>query len=433
MGKTVIQNKRQACIACGAPLASDIVMIGDQYPSAIYVSEKSTIMNELVASSLNLTRCMNKGCHLVQLANTYDLQYVFDHYPYESSSTATMQQILQEVVNDALGIISLESDDVVLDIGGNDGTLLGLIKQPVRARVNIDAAAGVKQSVTAANYQHVHAQFKAEVYQKLDLPKPRLIFSVAMFYHLNDPLDFCRNICEVMSDDSIWVLQMTYLGTMLRDNIFDNIVHEHAAYYSLYSLEALLAQVGLHIAEARLVESYGGSLRVFIVKNPQRIPKQHRRKDYVAIKQFEAEQQTNTYEALYAFNSCTQLLRDSIRAIVDHLVQGHGPLWGFGASTKGNMILQFLGIKTDRMSCILDNNPKKIGTLTTGSMIPIIAEETNLERLPKYLFVLPYYYTKAFVRIIQKRLPAGQHIHLFVPLPHPHFITVSSKGGSNDK
>jgi NDP-4-keto-2,6-dideoxyhexose 3-C-methyltransferase len=420
----MIQKKRTACISCGVPLAGDIVIIGNQYPSAIFVSEKSPVTSELTAMSLNVTRCTNESCALVQLANEYDLQYVFDHYPYESGSTATMKQILQDVANDAVRIAPLSSEDVVLDIGGNDGTLLSLIKKPVRARVNIDAAAGVAQLVSSPDYQHLHARFNAQVYLSLGLPDPRLIFSVAMFYHLNNPLDFCRNVRQIMSDNSVWVLQMTYLGTMLRDNIFDNIVHEHAAYYSLSSLEALLTRVGLHIAEARLIESYGGSLRVFIVKDPERFPKEYWRRSYADIQRFETEHLTNTCEALRAFNSRALLLRDSIGAIVGHLVQRYGPMWGFGASTKGNMILQYLGIKTDRMSCVLDNSPKKIGTLTMGSMIPIVDEVSYLDRLPKYLFILPYYYTNAFVKIIQKRLAVGRQVHLFVPLPHPRFVTV---------
>ena len=429
MEKVVIQKKRVLCISCGAHLANDIVVIADQYPSAIFISGNSPVVSGLTATSLNLTRCTNESCGLVQLANEYDLQYVFDHYPYESSSTATMKQILQDVVDDAKRVTSLNNEDVVLDIGGNDGTLLSMIRQPVRARVNIDAASGVAQLVSAPDYRYVHARFNAEIYRNLGLPNPRLIFSVAMFYHVNNPIDFCRSVREIMSDNSVWVLQMTYLGTMLRDNIFDNIVHEHTAYYSLSSLETLLSQVGLHIAEARCVESYGGSLRVFIVKDPAKFPKEYWRKDYINIQRFETENQTNTYEALYAFNSRIHLLRDSIRAIVDHLVQRHGPLWGFGASTKGNMILQYLGIKTDRISCILDNSPKKIGTYTTGSMIPIVDEAVYLDRLPEYLFVLPYYYTNAFVQIIQKRLVFKHQVHLFVPLPYPHFVTVSHKGG----
>lgn len=420
------EKKRQHCISCGSPLPESIVHIGDQYPSAIFVAEGDEIIDELVATNLNVTRCSGEDCALVQLSHEYDLQYVFDHYPYESGSTATMKQILQSVLDDAYQVVALGPDDVVLDIGGNDGTLLSLIDTPVRARVNIDAAAGVRQLVNSPDYFHVYSRFSAETYRALDIPCPRLITSVAMFYHLNNPLDFCRNIREVMSDDSVWVLQMTYLGTMLRDNIFDNIVHEHTAYYSLSSLESLLSRVGLHIAEARIVESYGGSLRVMIVKEPKHFPREHWRKNYLKIQEFESEHRTNSFEALYAFNSRTQLLRNSIGAIVDHLVKKSGPIWGFGASTKGNMILQFLGITTDRMACILDNGEKKIGKFTTGSMIPIVDETSYLERLPEYLFVLPYYYTKAFVKIIRKRLASGQHVHLFVPLPHPHFVTVEA-------
>ena len=175
-----------------------------------------------------------------------------------------------------------------------------------------------------------------------------------------------------------------------------------------------------------------GRVRVFIVKDPTKYPKEHWQKDYLTIQRFETENKINTYEELYAFNSRTQLLRDSIGAIIDHLVQLHGPLWGFGASTKGNMILQYLGIKTDRISCILDNSPKKIGTSTAGSMIPIFDEKSNLDHMPEYMLVLPYYYTNTFVKIIQKHMTIGQHVYLFVPLPHPHFVKVINNGESHE-
>ncbi len=420
----VIQKKRTKCISCGSELPEDIVIIGDQYPSAVFLSDNDPNPPDLHASSLNVTRCPENSCSLIQLSYEYDLQYVFDHYPYESGSTATMKQILQDVVNDAQKIVQLKPDDVVLDIGGNDGTMLGLISSPVKARVNIDAAAGVKQTVTANDYHHVRARFNTESYKNLDLPNPRLITSVAMFYHLNNPLEFCRNVSGIMSQDSVWILQMTYVGTMLQDNIFDNIVHEHVAYYSLFSVEALLAKVGLSIAEARIVKSYGGSLRLFIVKDLTRFPKEYFRKEFPSIQNYENIHRTNTFEALYAFNSRTQLLRESLSAIIKHLAKERGSIWGFGASTKGNMILQFLGINTDQLPCILDNSTKKIGTKTTGSLVPIVEEAAYISKLPEYLLVLPYYYTEAFVRIIQKHLHVGQKVHLLVPLPYPKFITI---------
>jgi NDP-4-keto-2,6-dideoxyhexose 3-C-methyltransferase len=420
-------KKRNHCISCGSNLSEDIVFIGDQFPSAIFLSDDAPPPPELKSSSLNLSRCTNEACQLIQLSNHYNLQYVFDHYPYESGTTATMKKILQDVVDDAQSIINLDSDDVVLDIGGNDGTMLGLIKQPVRAKVNIDAAAGVVQTVSDPNYIHIHTQFNADAYLSLDLPKPKLITSVAMFYHLSDPLAFIKDVHKIMDNQSVWVLQMTYVGTMLRDNIIDNIVHEHVAYYSLSSLKYLLSLVGLQIADAKIVESYGGSLRVFIVKDKSAYPDLKWGKEIGHVESFEIENKTNTVEALREFDTRAQLLRSTLKAAVNHLATRCGPLWGFGASTKGNMILQFIGATDKEIPCILDNSLKKIGSKTTGTLIPIVSETEYLKNPPRYLMVLPYYYTSTFVKIIGNTLKPGTELDLFVPLPFPYYVPVSSK------
>ena len=418
-----MQNRRVKCISCGSELPEDIVLIGDQYPSAVYLAD-GDMPATLHRSSLNVTRCVDPSCTLVQLSNEYDLQYVFDHYPYESGITATMKDILSDVAKDCRDVVCLKPDDVVLDIGGNDGTMLDLFNMQLKARVNIDAAAGVTQTVTDDNYHYRRSRFDAKVYQSIGLPNPKLITSVAMFYQVENPIQFCRDVTTIMDDDSVWVLQMTYVGTMLENNILDNIVHEHVAYYSLHSIEALLKTVGLSIAEARIVDSYGGSLRLFIVKNPALFPKNHWRKDYASVVSYEEKHRTNTFEALYAFNSRSQLIRKCINGIIEHLVEEQGPIWGFGASTKGNMLLQFLGADVHKISCILDNSSKKIGTKTTGTLVPIVDEAAELSKAPKYLIVLPYYYTDAFVEIIRKKMKRGGEIHLLIPLPYPRFITL---------
>lgn len=417
-------NIERKCIACGSNLESDIVIVGDQYPSAIFSSKKNEVESEISPSNLNVTRCSN--CKLVQLSHKYDLQCVFDHYPYESNSTATMRDILKNVVESSKSVVNLTNEDVVLDIGGNDGTLLEFINQPVKARVNIDAAAGVKQLISSSDYHYIHSKFKASVYENLGLPKPKLIFSIAMFYHLNDPITFCNDVKKIMSDDSVWIIQLTYLGTMLRDDIFDNIVHEHAAYYSLKSLKSVLLSVGLHIINAEIVKSYGGSLRVFVVKNPDNFPKYDSLND---VEKFETDNETNYIGSLYDFNNRMQLIKYSLNNTINKIVCESGPIWGFGASTKGNMLLQFLNIKENKMPVILDNSIKKIGKWTTGSSIPIVEERAYIKSIikHKYLFVLPYYYTDAFVKIIERYLNVGSKVSLLVPLPHTHFVHIEGK------
>ena len=207
-------------------------------------------------------------------------------------------------------------------------------------------------------------------------------------------------------------------------NIFDNIVHEHVAYYSLFSVEALLKKFGLIIADAKLVKSYGGSLRLFIVKNKEKFPKTHWRKYYSTVQEYEKINLTNSFEALYSFNGRIQLIRKTLKDLIDYIINESGPIWGFGASTKGNMILQFLGINHEQIPCILDNSIKKIGCKTTGSLIPIVDESIYLEKLPKNLLILPYYYTDTFIQIIKRKLKKGEKINLIIPLPYPKILTI---------
>jgi NDP-4-keto-2,6-dideoxyhexose 3-C-methyltransferase len=418
-----VVSKRECCVSCGSPLLPDLVEIGEQFPSAVFLSHDGPEPAGLVKSSLNLTRCANDACALIQLSWSYDLQYVFDHYPYESGTTATMRDVLGDVIDDALRVVPLTSQDVVLDIGGNDGTLLSLLPTEVRARVNIDASA-VQQRLHAPNYVHVHDRFSATAYKRLGLPSPRLITSVAMFYHLSDPISFCRDVADIMSHQSVWILQMTYVGTMLRDLIVDNVVHEHVAYYSLKSLEHLLGQVDLKVADAKLVPSYGGSLRVFIVRDLAAMPADLRHVHRASLEEFERTHSTNELQALLVFGRQIEQVKQTLRGLLGHLSERHGPIWGFGASTKGNMLLQWLEFGASDLPCILDNSAKKIGRLTTGSRVPIVDERTQLPQVPDYLLALPYYYADAFVRIIQAAVPRGRRVYLIVPLPYPKMVPI---------
>ena len=421
--KSTISHK---CISCSSVLVDDLVEIGDQYPSAIFLEKRDQVPEGLSPSSLNLSKCSNEKCGLVQLTEIKNLQYVFDHYPYESGSTATMKEKLKSIIDDSLNYVELSENDVVLDIGGNDGTMLSLINQKVHAKVNIDAASGVKQKIFDDNYFHIHSKFNYKSYNTLNFQAPKIIYSVAMFYHLSDPKSFCKDISKLMSEDSLWVLQMTYLGSMLKDNIFDNIVHEHVAYYSLKSLEFLLSMFNLSIIESKVVDSYGGSLRVFIKKNATKKIIDFNRKQYFEIQRFEKENNTNTLEGLWAFNERTKLLKVTLKNIINHINEIHGPMFGFGASTKGNMLLQLLNLDERNISCVLDNSLKKIGTYLTGNNIPILNENIIEKQCSNYIIVLPYYYKNALLSIIKKKLPTGSDINVLIPLPEPHFINIKN-------
>jgi NDP-4-keto-2,6-dideoxyhexose 3-C-methyltransferase len=419
--------KREKCIVCNDYLNFDSVIIGNQYPSAIFTDNDKKYKKVIKTSSLNLAKCSNSVCGLVQLSTHYNLDMVFENYPYISGTTATMKSILNDVLEEGVKVANPSADDVVLDIGGNDGTMLSFLNRNVAYKINMDAAHGVESVSIEGNYKKVVGLFSSKAYSRLNLQQPKLIFCVAMFYHLDNPRQFCDEVASIMNDESIWVIQMTYLKTMLEENIYDNVVHEHNAYYSMHSLEFLLKLSGLHICGARIVKSYGGSMRVYVKKISDQIFINDLYNEYKKIKAIEVEVGINSNKPLELFNERIKLLKQSSKNLLDHILDLEGKIVALGASTKGNMICQFLGISSKQVKCVLDNNSKKIGKFMTGSNIPIEDENEWIERLPRYLLVLPYYYIDHFIEMVAKNTMKNQVRYLIVLLPVPRLIKVEGR------
>lgn len=406
------------CVVCECPLDLDVAVIGDQYPSAVYLDGVTEKQFGLSKSSLNLSRCSNSHCNLVQLTKPIDLDIVYEHYPYQSGTTATMRMILADVVDEVLSFQPLQPGSVVLDIGGNDGTLLNQIENPKTILVNIDAASNVSQDYDIPNYTYVNSRFNQAAYLELDIPAPTLIFSIAVFYQLHDPLQFLRDVESIMNEDSLFVLQMTYLDSMYAHNIFDNVVHEHVTYFSLSSLMFIAELAGLKIVGARIVNSYGGSLRAYLVKKSSNRAIDSLNSLTSEILITEAHKKTDSTEALVRFGTEFKSWQLIAGEMLDFQFKNYGPIIGMGASTKGNMILQALNIDSTVMPYILDNNIKKIGSRTTGSFIPIV-DEKNLDDLEINMLILPYYYQDFFFKILKPKIRTGEFMEFITPLPKP--------------
>ena len=256
------------CVVCGSELLEDIVEIGKQYPSAIFCKSNDPFRESLKASSLNVTKCSNRSCNLIQLSNPISLDDVFAKYPYQTSTTISMRSILTDLRESCNKRLTekLEDNDVILDIGGNDGTFLSLYDNTSIQKVNIDAAQNIQQVCVDENYTYINELFSAEAYkQKFNKP-PRLITSTAMFYHLHNPVEFTTNVASIMDDSTIWCIQMSYAASMIENCVVDNIVHEHVTYYTFQSLSHLMSICNLEIFDAEVIDVYGGSIRAFIKK-----------------------------------------------------------------------------------------------------------------------------------------------------------------------
>ena len=409
------------CVVCGSKLHHDVVLIGDQYPSAIFTTEKDPFRNKLNKSSLNLTKCSNHLCGLIQLSEPVSLADVFEKYPYESSSTLSMKSILLDVKSACEGRLpnKLNANDIILDIGGNDGTLLSLFADSGAGLVNIDAAHNVKQVISSKRYKYVNSLFSQSEYINLSLKPPKLITSVAMFYHLIDPISFTKDVARIMDNDSIWCLQMSYAGSMMKNCIVDNIVHEHITYYTLKSLNYLMNLCGLEIFDAEIIPVYGGSIRAFIKKKSRQYLSGEKSSRLKHIEDAEELFSYNELSSLINFNNTAITFKNNFRLLLDCLIDQGESIYGFGASTKGNMLLQFLDITGNHMYGVFDNSPKKIGTTMIGSNIKVLDERCLDDYDVSTLISLPYYYHDDFKKLIPKlsKKKCQNKIKLIKPLP----------------
>src|SRR3989344_1943127 len=221
----MIAPKIKKCRVCGNTELTPCVDIGEQYLSSVF-PENLDYRKSAVKYPLDLVMCRKqedeKTCGLVQLGHRLDLSAMYDAYPYTSSTNSSMARILEDVAESGRALKNLEPTDVILDIGGNDGTLLSFFRDDHFDLINIDPAKNVAPLLDSPNYTTVNDFFDAEAFSAVSKKKAKLIFSIAMFYHLDDPLKLARDAAACLDDEGVWIIQMAYLPAMIRTNMYDN-------------------------------------------------------------------------------------------------------------------------------------------------------------------------------------------------------------------
>lgn len=387
------------CLVCGASNFIVCIDLGEQYISSIF-PDSLDYKSKHAKYPLRLKRC--QGCGFLQLDEQPDMTAMYKQYPYTSSSNQAMKKELQDVANS--GHRYVEPGDVILDIGGNDGTLLSFFNEYHYELINIDAAENIKPISTG--FKNIKGLFSSVLFKINSEKQAKLIFSTAMFYHLLDPVNFSKEVANCLDDNGVWIIQMAYLPTMLQTNMYDNIVHEHVGYYTLKTLQGVLTQAGLEIFDVELNDVYGGSFRVFIQKKGSYI---FTTKFYDLIEQ-EMYFRISELKTYIEFNKKIEDTKNDLRTLLIDLKRDNKRVWVYGASTKGNTILQYCGVDNSLIEAAAEVNPFKFGKYMIGSDIPIKSEEEMHKAMPDYLLILPY----GFVQSFRAREP---DIKFIIPLP----------------
>jgi SAM-dependent methyltransferase len=399
------------CRSCGSTDLTPILSLGLQYPSNFI--ELNSIPDKKEKIPLELIFCEKKYCGLLQLKHTASRESLYKEYWFRSGLNEKMVDALKDITKSVEKRISLSENDIVLDIGCNDGTLLRSYQSKVRL-VGFEPASNLVNEASKDTDLIINNFFSFfEFVQHFPNERIKVITSVAMFYDLEDPNSFVSDIVNCLDQDGIWVIQMAYLIPMLELNAFDNIVHEHLEYWSLKSVKRLLEEYGLEIFDVELNDVYGGSFRIFVkTKKNGKINIQNSVDEFLKKEdEFGLEKKETYLDFANRVNSLKNKLNDFIK---EEISNGKS-IYAYGASTKGNTLLQFYNLNNKLISKAADRDSKKFGKMTIGSNIPIISEEQARDEKPDYFLVLPWHLVDFFKERENAFLKNGGKF--IVPLP----------------
>ncbi len=413
---------RKTCRVCGSSALTPVIDLGEQYLQGSFIKpgKEMPVLRKIPTS---LVRCDptldEKACGLLQMSCTLPPEILYSAYWYRSGTNQTMRDHLQGIVNDAVRLMPSGSHRI-LDIGCNDGTLLRSCPADW-VKFGIDPS-DVAQEIPD-DIRVVQGLFPSPELLRLTAGKPfDVIASIAMFYDLESPVEFARSIKRHLSPNGVWIFEMSYMPRMLELGSYDTICHEHLEYYSLAVIEHILLHADLRLFDVALNDINGGSIRCFATHRDNFEFKSDAGLAHIrALRNKEFELELDLNRPYHEFQQRIQSNRQQLRSLLLKLKAEGKSIHVYGASTKGNTILQFCGLDHTILDCAADRNRDKHGARTLGTNIPIISEEESRARKPDYYLVLPWHFKHEFLQ--REKMTIQNGTHMIFPIPEIEIVS----------
>lgn len=412
---------RKTCRVCGSLALTKVIDLGEQYLQGSFVKPGKELppMRKIPTTLLRCDPAKDeKACGLLQMAHSVPPEILYAAYWYRSGTNETMRNHLKGIVSEAIETLVKENARV-LDIGCNDGTLLNYYpKKFVRFGVDpSDVAQGIEGDITVVQDTFPSEELEA----KIEGEQFDIITSIAVFYDLEDPVEFARGVKQCLSNEGLWIFEMSYMPSMLKLNSYDTICHEHLEYYSLAAVENVLKRANMKIIKVSLNDINGGSLRCYATHATNfRFRIDGFARNIKTLRQEEFDMQLDTDRPYRNFQERIDMHRSELVSLLQRLKKDGKKIHVYGASTKGNTILQWCGLNNDIIDCAADRNPDKDGARTLGTDIPIVSEAKSRALKPDYYLVLPWHFKEEFLIREKKTLDSG--VGMIFPLPNIEII-----------
>lgn len=418
-------TKRQTCRVCGNSALVKVIDLGEQHLQGSFVKpgQEPPPLRKIPTVLVRCDPSMNESaCGLLQTQHTVPPQILYPAYWYRSGTNQTMRDHLSGIASEAVKLCG-KSDLRVLDIGCNDGTLLNSYPATF-AKFGIDPSNVASQNDTG--YVLVHDMFPStELSERIGALKFDIITSIAMFYDLENPVAFSKSVADVLAPDGLWIFEISYMPAMLDSNSYDTICHEHLEYYSFAVIENILERAGLKAFRASFNSINGGSIRVYATHATSL---KYRTTEYAhelhRIRLHEFDLELDTDKPYRSFQDRINVHRHDLNQLLKKLRREGKRIHIYGASTKGNTILQWCGIDNRIVDFAAERNPDKYGASTLGTDIPIISEQESRALRPDYYLVLPWHFADEFLKREYETILSGTKF--IFPLPKIKIIDKTS-------
>lgn len=411
-------NNIDKCRICGCSDLKEAIALKPQFLSPTFVESNTNNPLSDIKVPMSVLVCQNKSCSLVQLKESTKPELLYTNYFYRSSTNEMMKDDLKKVVNKSQEQVKLNDDDVVVDIGANDCTMIQWFPQNA-FRIGVEPAKNIDWSNVSPSINIVNDFFPSPKFsKKLADRKVKIFTSCAMFYDLDDPNAFVRSIKDHLHEDGIWCIQLSYALSMIKNLNFYDICHEHLEYYTLKTLRFLMKKNGLNLYHAEENRVNGGSALVFISHIDNKLEDSQNLKKLLKEEESMGLYETKAYEKFYEDMS---QLKDKVNTFITNENNKGNLVLGLGASTKGNVLLQFFELDKNKIPAISERQETKVGLKTLGSDIDLISEDEAHQKKPSCMLVLPWYFKEEIVEREEEYIKNGGS--LLFPMPYVHLVT----------
>ena len=382
---------RKTCRICKSKNLIEVLSLGEQSLTGVFPKK---VGDRVSTGPLDVIWCSD--CGLLQMKQSYDSSEMYgDNYGYRSGLNASMVSHLTNKIKVLENLIKLKPQDIVVDIGSNDATSLKAYTSPCQ-KIGIDPT-GIKfKEYYPEDIELLPTFFNAKVFlDKYPEKEAKIITSIAMFYDLESPVTFVKDIATILHPQGVWHFEQSYMPSMLRSTAYDAICHEHLEFYSFKVVKELLENKGLRVVDVQMNAINGGSFAVTACHSWAALPSNTPVISWM-LRQ-EENLHLNTPKPYRDFEERVYLHRTSLLDLLDSLIDDGKLVLGYGASTKGNVLLQFCGITKEHIPFIADVNKDKMGCFTPGTHIPIISEKKARAMEPDYFLVFPWHFKQSIL------------------------------------